>query len=53
MEISKIETLPLFLRLGSFKIDLKAELKVNCSKTSRIYSTKFYLKKRFHKPIIL
>lgn len=53
MELSKIENLPLFMRLGSFKENQKARLKQNCNKISTVYSTKHYIKRKLQKPIIL
>ena len=52
MSVINNNFLPLFLRLGSFKLDRRAKLKKQFTKTSAIYATAYYSKKKFHKPII-
>lgn len=52
MDLFNIKSLPIFIRTGKFA--LNGNNKKNSIKfsTSREYNTKFYPKKKFHKPII-
>jgi hypothetical protein len=52
MELDKIETLPLFLRLGHFEVDAKVKIRQQFIINSKVYNTSYYLKMKFHKPIL-